>query len=76
MRPGSDFLKDLNNGNPIRGTIKYTSIWTKTDEIVVPPKSSLLEGSKEMPAINFVGHLLILWAPKTYQEIKEALDNN
>jgi triacylglycerol lipase len=74
MRPGSEFLKDLNKENPIRGTIKYTSIWTKTDEIVVPSSNSVLHGSTEMPPISFVGHLLILFAPKTYTEIRESLD--
>jgi triacylglycerol lipase len=74
MRPGSDFLKELNTGNPIKGNIKYTSIWTKTDEIVIPAESAELIGSNVMPNINWVGHLLILWAPKTYTQIREALD--
>jgi triacylglycerol lipase len=74
MRPGSDFLTKLNSGNPIRANIKYTSIWTKTDEIVIPSSNSVLLGSTVMPDIGFVGHLLILWAPKTYTQIREALD--
>jgi triacylglycerol lipase len=74
MRPNSDFLKALNAGNPLRGNIKYTSIWTKTDEIVIPAESAVLAGSNVMPNINFVGHLLILWAPKTYTQIREALE--
>lgn len=74
MRPGSDFLTQLNAGNPLKPNIKYTSIWTKTDEIVIPPSSSVLIGSNVMPDVNFVGHLLILWAPKTYSQIQEALN--
>ena len=75
MKPGSDFLAELNRENPIRKGIKYTSIWTKTDEIVLPSSNSVLQGSTVMPNVNFVGHLLILWAPRTYTQITEALDN-
>lgn len=73
MRPGSDFLSKLNAGNPIYGSIKYTSIWTKTDEIVIPAENALLRGSRLMPDVKYVGHLLILWSDETYRQIKEAL---
>lgn len=74
MRPDSDFLKKLNEGNPLKPNIKYTSIWTKTDEIVIPSSSSVLIGSNVMPDIKLAGHLLILWSPTSYSEIREALD--
>lgn len=73
MRPGSDFLTKLNAGNPIYGGIKYTSIWTKTDEIVIPAESALLRGSRIMPDIKNAEHFLILWADETYKQVKEAL---
>lgn len=73
MRPGSDFLSKLNAGNPIYGSIKYTSIWTKTDEIVIPSENAVLRGSRIMPDIKNVGHFLILWSDETYKQVKEAL---
>lgn len=73
MRPGSDFLKKLNTGNPIYGSIKYTSIWTKTDEIVIPSENAVLNGSRIMPAVSLTGHLLILWSSETYKQIKDSL---
>lgn len=73
MRPGSDFLTKLNTGNPIQGNVSYTSIWTKTDEIVIPAENALLKGAKTMPEIKNVGHLLIMWSADTYKQIKDAL---
>lgn len=73
MRPGSDFLTKLNTGNPIQGNISYTSIWTKTDEIVIPAENALLRGSKIMPEIKNVGHFLIMWSNDTYKQIRDAL---
>ncbi|RYG07017.1 MAG: alpha/beta hydrolase [Chitinophagaceae bacterium] len=42
MRPGSEFLTKLNANYPIYGSVKYTSIWTKTDEIVIPAENAVL----------------------------------
>ncbi len=75
MRPGSDFLSKLNDNNPIYGSIKYTSIWTKTDEIVIPAENALLRNSRIMPEVKNVGHLLILWSDETYKQVKEALSD-
>ncbi|MBC7474827.1 MAG: alpha/beta hydrolase [Candidatus Sericytochromatia bacterium] len=77
MRPGSDFLNQLNSVDPVftYPNIKYTSIWTKTDEIVVPAENAILRGSSVLPDIKNVGHLLILWSDDTYKEIKQALSN-
>jgi pimeloyl-ACP methyl ester carboxylesterase len=72
MRPGSDFLNQLNN-NPLLGSIKYTSIWTKTDEIVIPAENAILRGSNVLPAIENSAHMSILWMPETYRQIKTSL---
>ena len=75
MRPGSEFLTKLNADNPLYGSIKYTSIWTKTDEIVLPAENAILRNSRVMPEVKNVGHLLILWSDETYKQIKEALSD-
>lgn len=72
MRPGSDFLKQLNE-NPLYANIKYTSIWTKTDEIVIPSDNAILRGSNVLPPIEYSGHFSILWMPETYRQIKTSL---
>lgn len=73
MRPKSDFLNKLNSGDFIKPGVKYTSIWTKTDEIVIPAESALLQGSNMMPDIKYVGHFFILWSEETYKQIRETL---
>jgi pimeloyl-ACP methyl ester carboxylesterase len=76
MRPGSEFMTKLNSGNYMYPGIKYTSIWTKTDEIIVPAESALLRGSILMPDIKYTGHLLVMWAPDTYKQIRDTLTFN
>ncbi|GIW22166.1 MAG: hypothetical protein KatS3mg068_1173 [Candidatus Sericytochromatia bacterium] len=73
IRPKSDFLNKLNSGDFIKPGVKYTSIWTKTDEIVIPAESALLQGSNMMPDIKYVGHFFILWSEETYKQIRETL---
>lgn len=75
MRPGSSFLTKLNAGNPIYGNIKYTSIWSKTDEIVIPAESAQLLGSMVKPDIKYVGHFFIMWNKESYKQIKDSLIN-
>lgn len=46
MRPGSNFLNNLNTGDETPGDdIKWTSIWSKADLLVRPPETSILEGA-------------------------------
>ncbi|MGE5623582.1 MAG: esterase/lipase family protein, partial [Methanocella sp.] len=42
MRPGSAFLKKLNAGEEAPEPVRYTSIWTPLDLMIVPPESSRL----------------------------------
>ncbi|MFN8673409.1 MAG: EF-hand domain-containing protein [Candidatus Sericytochromatia bacterium] len=74
MRPNSDFLTKLNSYNG-SNNISYTSIWTKTDEIVVPAESALLRTSKLMPDVKYVGHFFIMWSDTTYKQIRDALND-
>lgn len=73
MRPKSDFLNKLNSGEMIKPGVKYTSIWTKLDEIVVPAESALMQGSNMMTDIKYVGHFFILWSEDTYKQVRETL---
>ncbi|MEO1094124.1 MAG: triacylglycerol lipase [Cyanobacteria bacterium J06638_28] len=42
MRPGSDFLKDLNDTVHELQQVQFTSLWTPYDLMIVPAKSSQL----------------------------------
>lgn len=70
MRPGSTFLDWINQD---KVPVPVTCIWTKTDEIVVPPRNSILPGATVKDPVPWVGHLLILFHPKTYRYLNEAL---
>lgn len=72
MRYNSDFIKELNKGDETPGNIKYTSIWTNTDVIVVPSSSCILEGANNLMFKNGTHHLLIL-RKEVQQSIEKAL---
>jgi len=40
MRPDSGFLRDLNRDKTVLNRIKFTSIWTPLDLMILPPESS------------------------------------
>jgi triacylglycerol lipase len=42
MRPGSEFLRDLNSDVSMLDRICFTSIWTPFDLMIVPARSSML----------------------------------
>ncbi len=42
MRPASSFLADLNSDLPLLNYIRFTSIWTPLDLMILPAKSSVL----------------------------------
>lgn len=72
MRPGSDFLNQLNGKGFAFGPVRYTSIWTNLDEIVVPPKNSVMPES-EVQYVPWTGHLTIMFSKRTYEYIRTAL---
>ena len=72
MVPGSDFLKELNAGEETIGNVKYTSIYSLTDEAVIPQTNSFLEGA-ENKVVALCGHLGLLVHPLAYRWTKEAL---
>jgi triacylglycerol lipase len=48
MRPGSQFLSALNDGDETPGRISYTSIYTAADEVVTPPETARLDGASNI----------------------------
>jgi triacylglycerol lipase len=66
MMPDSQFLQDLNSGDETPGAfVKYTSIYSTTDEVINPYTSSILNGAKNVE-VSGVSHsgLLSSEAPK------------
>lgn len=72
MLPGSDFLTDLNAGDETPGAVKYTSIRTNTDEIVLSETSPILEGASNH-LVPYAEHLELVWDPRAQKIAFEAL---
>lgn len=46
MRPGSAFLNDLERDREVLNGLRFTSIWTPFDLMIVPATSSLVPGAR------------------------------
>jgi triacylglycerol lipase len=46
MRPGSTFLRDLESDSDTLNRLQFTSIWTPTDLMILPARSSVLPEAK------------------------------
>ena len=64
MRPGSDFLTDLNRLEHVNKGTRFVSIWSTFDNMCVPPTSSILGGNAENVSLDYMGHLAMLYSPK------------
>lgn len=60
LRPGSEFLNDLNYGETKHPDVKYGSIWSRTDEIVVPQHHGKFEGASDT-SFPLAEHLQLAW---------------
>lgn len=74
LRPDSEFLKKLNAQGFAYPPVKYTSIWSNLDEIVLPPKHSIMPDSQVF-YVPWTGHLTIMFSQRTYAAIRQVLGN-
>jgi triacylglycerol esterase/lipase EstA (alpha/beta hydrolase family) len=79
---GSDFLKNLNEGDETPGNVSYTVVTTRYDEIVVPYTSAFLDGPSQQVTnitlqdyapLDTAGHIGIAYDPNAYQFVLDAL---
>jgi triacylglycerol lipase len=59
MRPGSEFLEDLNRDSATLGRIEFTTIWTPFDLMIVPADSSRLDVGRSI-RVNVAAHPLMV----------------
>jgi triacylglycerol lipase len=72
MRPGSAFLKDLNQDASMLGCLNFTSIWTPLDFIIVPAKSSQMPIGQEVQ-VRVLAHALMARDLRCLQAVASAL---
>lgn len=72
--PGSDFMQELNEGTEAPGGVSYTSIYSETDGVVLPPSSAVLDGAENV-RVPRLTHWGFLWRPRVYEVIRSAIDH-
>ena len=72
MRPGSAFLRDLNGDLEVLDRVKFTSIWTPLDLMIVPSNSSRTGIGREIK-IWMPAHPLMVLHPKCIRAVAEEL---
>lgn len=72
--PGSDFLRELNDGPDTREPVHYVSLYSNTDGIVLPPRNARLEGARNIE-IPLLTHWGFLWDKTVYKHIRMAIDH-
>jgi len=71
----NDFLKELNICDMTPwDDIKYTSIWSEFDEIILPASNSILDGAVNIEVNSVVEHALILVSEEAAGYVMAALD--
>lgn len=63
MRPSSEFIEDLNGDIAQLTTVKFFSLWTPFDLLILPPTSSVMSGK--------IGHTLRLAVPTHNRMIRD-----
>jgi triacylglycerol lipase len=73
MRPGSDFLCDLEHDSEQLKKISCTSIWTPFDLIIIPATSSRIDVGRNV-MVPAIVHPLLVWCKKSVRAVAQALD--
>jgi triacylglycerol lipase len=72
MRPGSQFLADLNRDADLLAQIYFASIWTPLDLTILPPASSMLPIGEMTPILSPF-HRTLIYDPRVVAVIAEHL---
>jgi triacylglycerol esterase/lipase EstA (alpha/beta hydrolase family) len=72
MRPNSEFLRDLNRDIEELGRVKFSSVWTPLDLMIVPANSSRI-GVGEERVHWVVAHPLMVYQPSVMRTVAEIL---
>lgn len=80
LDPASELLRGLNDGDETPAGPLWLSLWTATDETVVPPDSAVLDGATNIQVQRIcrsgaVSHGEVVRDPVTVQLVQAFLDN-
>jgi triacylglycerol lipase len=74
MRPSSDFLQDLNKDKQILNHIRFTTIWSPFDLMIVPPASSVMPEARSV-RVNVLAHALMMRDLRVLRLVQQALSD-
>jgi triacylglycerol lipase len=74
MRPGSAFLKDLNQDMRALEKVRIVSIWTPFDMTIMPASSSRIPFGKEVK-LPIGMHRMMISDKRTFTAVAESLDS-
>ena len=73
LSPGSDFLNAVNNA-PLPASVRFTSIYTCTDEYIRPYQTAKIPGANNIGLCDgFVGHFQTFYDPSIYLIMHDEL---
>ncbi|NEP02546.1 MAG: alpha/beta fold hydrolase [Symploca sp. SIO2E9] len=72
MRPGSQFLEDLNRDSSMLKKLNFTYIWTPWDFVIVPARSSQMPVGREIK-VQVFAHAWMVRASQTMRVLASAL---
>lgn len=73
LTPGSKFMHAVNDA-PLPSNVKFTSIYTCTDEYIQPYKTSVIPGANNIDLCRgFIGHFQTMYDPSLYLVMHDAL---
>ncbi len=72
MRPGSAFLKDLASDEARLKQVRFTSFWTPFDLIIIPSRSSEVNGARNLKKWIAL-HPLMVWQTRCLQALAAEL---
>ena len=70
MRPGSNFLDTLNQGNETPGGARYGTWWSSCDEIINPDDSVILKGA-DNNRTACISHNWFLYDATVYRQVRD-----
>ena len=74
LRPDSAFLRDLNSDAQVLDQVRFTTMWTPLDLMILPAASSRMPvGSETKVWVPF--HPLMVWLPSCHRAVAAALSN-
>ncbi|MET9795622.1 esterase/lipase family protein [Nocardiopsis alba] len=72
MRHGSDFLSDLNSGDPTPGPVGYTTLRSPCDIVISPTESTSLPGADNI-RVGCVEHISMMWNGEVIDHVRRVV---